>query len=278
MKKNKDKYRRRRKNKGKVSFTPRIIADTNIWLHVLKDNDKLYELTKKHLCPNYINLWEICNSGRLISHPNNIREALIKFVPLINKGLFEQPFRYLIRIANKKRVKKKRMIYKLPLIANDMLIMAKRIANGIYISKEQEKNFYDYITQEKKGLEEVKKWFRDMSKECQKRIKDKKKHMKKSSLKQIYNYLEFYAHEATDGKHSLHKLPKRNYELFAKTMDYFYKKLETGSLMWSKDDLYDLFILAYVRRGDKYWTKDQKWVNLIKEAGCEEYLFNPEIN
>lgn len=278
MKKNKDKYRHRRKNKGKVSFTPRIIADTNIWLHVLKDNDKLYELTKKHLCPNYINLWEICNSGRLISHPNNIREALIKFVPLINKGLFEQPFRYLIRIANKKRVKKRRMVYKLPLIANDMLIMAKRIANGIYISKEQEKNFYDYITQKKKGLEEVKKWFRDMSKECQKRIKDKKKHMKKSSLKQIYNHLEFYAHKATDGKHSLHKLPKRNYELFAKTMDYFYKKLETGSLMWSKDDLYDLFILAYVRRGDKYWTKDQKWINLIKEAGCEEYLFNPEIN
>ena len=47
--------------------------------------------------------------------------------------------------------------------------------------------------------------------------------------------------------------------------------------VWKENDLNDLFILAYVRRGDKYWTKDQKWIDLIKEAGCEEYLFNPDV-
>ena len=56
-------------------------------------------------------------------------------------------------------------------------------------------------------------------------------------------------------------------------MDLFYKKLETGSTVWKENDLNDLFILAYVRRGDKYWTKDRKWIDLIKEAGCEEYLY-----
>ncbi|WP_291596775.1 hypothetical protein [Bacteroides sp.] len=268
---------RRRKNKRKKTFVSRIIADTNIWLHILKDNDELLESTKKYLCPNYINLWELCNSGRLISHPNNIREAFIKLMPLINKGLFEQPLRYLIRMANRKCVKKKRVTYELLPKTNDMLTMAKRIINGAYISEKHKENFHNYITQEKKGLEDLKNSFREMSKQCQKVIKNKKKHMNRLSIEQIYDYLNFYAQKATNGRNNLHKLPRRNYELLTKTMDYFYKKLETGSLVWSRDDLYDLFILAYVRRGDKYWTKDQKWIDLIKEAGCEEYLFNPDV-
>ena len=39
------------------------------------------------------------------------------------------------------------------------------------------------------------------------------------------------------------------------------------------NDWFDFSILAYVQPGDKYWTNDRKWLRLIKEAGCEEYLY-----
>ena len=41
------------------------------------------------------------------------------------------------------------------------------------------------------------------------------------------------------------------------------------------NDYMDIFNLAYVRKGDKYWTHEKKWIALIKEVGCERYLFNP---
>ena len=37
--------------------------------------------------------------------------------------------------------------------------------------------------------------------------------------------------------------------------------------------LFDLFNLAYVRRGDKYWTNEKKWIDIIKAVGCEHYLY-----
>ena len=39
------------------------------------------------------------------------------------------------------------------------------------------------------------------------------------------------------------------------------------------NDWYDLTLLAYVEPGDKYWTKEGKWNQLIREAGCAAYLF-----
>jgi hypothetical protein len=39
------------------------------------------------------------------------------------------------------------------------------------------------------------------------------------------------------------------------------------------NDWFDFSILAYVQPGDKYWSNDKKWKILIKDAGCEKYLY-----
>lgn len=49
-----------------------------------------------------------------------------------------------------------------------------------------------------------------------------------------------------------------------------------GQEVWKRNDLFDLYNLAYVRRGDKYWTNEKKWIKLIKEAGCEKYLYTSD--
>lgn len=56
-------------------------------------------------------------------------------------------------------------------------------------------------------------------------------------------------------------------------LDKLFKDLETGERKWQRNDLFDLFNLAYVRRGDKYWTNEKKWIDIIKAVGCEHYLY-----
>lgn len=64
-------------------------------------------------------------------------------------------------------------------------------------------------------------------------------------------------------------------ELLMRTLDHLNKTLVTSKMKFEENDWFDLSILGYVQPGDKYWTKEKKWIRLIKEAGCEEYLFKP---
>lgn len=63
-------------------------------------------------------------------------------------------------------------------------------------------------------------------------------------------------------------------ELLIKTLDHFFKTLETSGMKVQANDWYDFAILAYIQPGDKYWTREKRWINLIKDAGCEEYLYD----
>lgn len=79
--------------------------------------------------------------------------------------------------------------------------------------------------------------------------------------------------QATDNKFCLKKMPLKEYELLILVLDKFFKDLETGERKWQRNDLFDLFNLAYVRRGDKYWTNEKKWIDIIKAVDCEHYLY-----
>jgi hypothetical protein len=266
----KNKLHRRRKNKCKAYFVPRIVADTNIWYY-LGSNKALLSKLKDQLTPTYVSLWELCNTGILKSDPLRVQNACRRILETQKNMIYEPPLRYLIKSCNKKKFKPKtiREIYAL-------LTISSRIAKGATIAKDKEEDFHQYILEKKQELKNIKVSMNELALVCKSKIKDKVKHKKAYSLPIIIGYLNFLAKQATNNKYNLKKLPLRNYELLICVMDLFYKKLETGSTIWSENDLNDLFILAYVRRGDKYWTKDQKWIDLIREAGCEEYLFNPE--
>ncbi len=58
-----------------------------------------------------------------------------------------------------------------------------------------------------------------------------------------------------------------------KTLDVYFKTIETTKMKMQSNDWYDFSIMAYVQPGDKYWTHDKWWVRLIHEAGCEGYLY-----
>lgn len=264
----KKELRRRRKNKLKASFVPRIVVDTNIW-YDLGDNETLFLKLKEKLAPTYVTLWELCHTGVLKNNPLKVRNACRRILEAQKNMIYGQPLRYLIKSCNKRKFKPNtiREIYSL-------LEASSRIVRGATIADDKKDDFHKYILENKQGLKDLRKSMGELAMRCKSTIKNKGKHRKAYSLPIIIDYLNFLAKQATNGQYDLRKLPLRDYELLICVMDLFYKKLETGSIVWKENDLNDLFILAYVRRGDKYWTKDQKWIDLIKEAGFDEYLFN----
>lgn len=259
---------RRRKRKKRKSFVPGIIVDTNIWLHVLNDNDDLFEKVKKQIVPMYNNLWELCITGIHERKPELARKAIQRMMLAQKNMIFSHPLRYLTEVANKKKFKRKILKG-----TYDLLDFSAAIANGGFIQENQKKAFQELIKERKQGLNDVADDYNKVAKECKEKIKNLKKHREQFTFPLTINYFNYLVSQATNNRFNLKRLPLRNYELLIRVADLFFKKIETGQEVWTRNDLFDLYNLAYVRRGDKYWTNEKKWIKLIKEAGCGEYLY-----
>lgn len=263
---NKKRLHLKRKRYKKKIFVPRVIVDTNIW-YALADDEELFNKVKSELYPIYNNLWELSNTGRIHSNPEKVMNTIRKVMLCSKRMIIDEPLKHLINKSNKG--------YK-PYITRhtqDMLNFTQKIANGYFIDENQKENFQKHIKETKEGLDEVKSNFNNTALECKERIKNYEKHRRKETWFLIVHFIDFMARQATEGKFNLKKLPLKDYELLILVMDKYFKKLETGETIWQRNDLYDLFNLAYVRRGDKYWTNEKKWIDIIKEVGCEHYLY-----
>lgn len=66
----KNDYEKRRLNRrikaGQRPPTYRIIPDTNIWYLLGRDNDVFEKVKDKTICPNYVNITELSNTGNLV--------------------------------------------------------------------------------------------------------------------------------------------------------------------------------------------------------------------
>lgn len=262
----KKKLHRRRKNYKKGTFIPRIIADTNIWYQLGKD-DALFDAIKDKLTPIYNNLWEMSNTGALYKKPDLVRNGIRKVMLCSKKMIIAEPLKYLIKRANRNYQ------VKIGTYTKQMLIFTQKIANGYYIDEKQKEQFYNYIQQSKEPLNQIANNFNMTAFECKNKIKNYKKHRQTNTYFLVVQYLDFLARQATNNLFGLRKLPLKEYELLVLVLDKYFKELETGERKWERNDLFDLFNLAYIRRGDKYWTNERKWIDIIKAVGCEHYLY-----
>ena len=258
----------KRKNRKKRTFVPRIIVDTNIWYQLGKD-EVLFDKVKDQLTPVYNNLWEMSNTGALYDRPDMVRNGIRKAMLCSKRMILTEPLKYLAQRANEKFPVKIRVYTK------QMLIFTQKIANGYGIDDRQKEEFYLYIQQSKKQLEQIADNFNNTALECKSKIKNYKKHRETNTYFLTIRYLDFMVQQATEKQFNLKKLPIKEYELLILVLDKFFKELETGERKWQRNDLFDIFNLAYVRRGDKYWTNEKKWIDIIKSVGCEHYLYKP---
>lgn len=62
-------------------------------------------------------------------------------------------------------------------------------------------------------------------------------------------------------------------ELFVNTFATFYQELSLSGMKYQPNDVGDLHNLVYVRPNDKYWTKETRWLKIIRKLDhMEHYL------
>lgn len=256
----------KRKNHKKRTFVPRIIVDTNIWYQLGKD-EALFNKVKGKLTPVYNNLWEMANTGALYDRPDMVRNGIRKAMLCSKRMILAKPLKYLTKRANKKFPVKMRVY------TEQLLIFTQKIANGYGLDEKQKEEFHHYIQQSKEKLKQIADDFNKTALECKSKIKNYKKHREANTYFLTIRYLDFMVQQATGKQFNLKKLPLKEYELLILVLDKFFKELETGERKWQRNDLFDIFNLAYVRRGDKYWTNEKKWIDIIKAVDCDHYLY-----
>lgn len=243
----------------------KIIADTNIWYGLGQDKKLFEKVSKYFICPTFANIHELSKSENLLDKEELSRSAIQMLFKFKENTIYEPPFIYLARL-------KQDYEYDIVLEIGQWLEFTSKFAKGHSINPEKKEVFKEEILAGRKNLEEVAKLFNDEAENIRTRILNKKAHKKIDTYQITAEFINFCVEQSTKGKVNLDGFNLDNIELLVKTLDRFFKTLETSHMKVQANDWYDFAILTYVQPGDKYWTREKRWINLINEAGCGHYL------
>lgn len=243
----------------------KIIADTNIWYGLGQDKKMFEKVRKYFICPTFANIHELSKSENLLDKEELSRSAIQILFKFKENTIYEPPFIYLARL-------KQDYEYDIVLEIGQWLEFTSKFAKGHSINPEKKEFFKQEILAGRKNLEEVAKYFNDEAENIRTRILNKKAHKKIDTYQITAEFINFCVEQSTKGKVNLDGFNFDNIELLVKTLDRFFKTLETSHMKVQANDWYDFAILTYVQPGDKYWTREKRWINLINEAGCGHYL------
>lgn len=243
----------------------KIIADTNIWYGLGQDKELFEKFSKEPISPTFANIHELSKSENLIEKEDLSRSAIQMLFKFKENAIYEPPFIHLAQLKQE---------YKYNIVSEigHWLEFTSKFAKGHSIDPEKKEIFKQEILSCRKNLEEVTKSFNDEAENIRKRILDKKAHKRIDTYQITAEFINFCVEQSTKGKVNLDGFELDNIELLLKTLDHFFKTLETSQMKVQANDWYDFAILTYVQPGDKYWTREKRWQNLINDAGCSHYL------
>ena len=243
----------------------KIIADTNIWYGLGQENELFEKFSKEPISPTFANIHELSKSENLLDKEELSRSAIQKLFKFKENAIYEPPFIYLAQLKQE---------YKYNIVSEigHWLEFTSKFAKGHSIDPKKKEIFKQEILSGRKNLEEVAKLFNDEAENIRKRILYKKEHRKIDTYQITAEFINFCVLQSTQGAVNIDGFELDNIELLIKTLDHFFKTLETSRMKVQANDWYDFAILTYVQPGDKYWTREKRWINLITDAGCGHYL------
>jgi len=244
----------------------RIIADTNIWYYLGDNADLFNEVKDEPICPTYVSILELSKSDNILNNEDYSRKAIRKLFDFQKNGIFEPPIIYLAQLHNE-------FVFDPMSEIGDMLGFTTKFANGYSIDESKKGEFKKTIDSIRGNLNSGADFFNEEADKIRAKIFDKKSHKKIDTTQITGAFLNFMVESATKNNYSLEGFDLNRIELLLKTLDHFFKTIETSSMKIKDNDWYDFLILTYVQPGDKYWTNDKKWLKLITDAGCEDYLY-----
>ena len=179
---------------------------------------------KDYLFPTYVNLWELTNTGSLVSKYSVVRRAIQKMLLCKDLLLFVEPLKYLIELSNKNCTLGRSEYVK------QLFLMAQKVSDGAAIKEELQSEFELYINKAKEEMQNVGIKINEMAVECKMKIKNNQKHRKLLTLPIVYQLVNSWVDTATNGRYKLKKYILSNNELFFKVLDYYFTMFRGGSV------------------------------------------------
>ena len=262
----------------------KIVCDTNVWYYVENGKIKLEDYNLKFpLYSTYLSLNELLTTVQWNSNP----ELIFRVIETMRKNSFiilATPQNYVTGIClgiesdilNNNTILE--MQYKL---------MFCQAAKEDFYSTSTEKTIFkawiDYVNNFNLYHQETANYAemlvhdlqkQAINKEYKKAVYENKKASEaKSNLFTESKYRTIFGED-------LSKLPiyLSQFELFNNTQFQFIKSIRVAGFGHNANDFEDMDNLMYVNEGDLYWTEENRWLNLIKEAGMTKYLERPKVN
>lgn len=243
-----------------------IICDTHIWYEI--GNGRITDIPKNcKLVATFNSIDEFSRTKNLVNHPEYTMkgvQAMFKYSR--EHAIYEPPLVYLKKLSDK--------TYKYEVVEKhyNILRFTEKVAKGHAIDLSKTEEYSKFCEERKNELQSVSDIFNQQAAQLKAKIKDLKAHRRENSIPLNRELISLFVAKATgtDG------LPKdfdwKKIELFENVLKVYFNALETGEIQSDANDWYDLFLLIYVMPGRKIWTKEKKWLRLIKQAGMEAYL------
>lgn len=244
-----------------------IICDTNIWYY-LGDGTINPSIigNEDRLISNYNNIDELAMTQSLISNTPYIVNAIQSVFKYSSHTIIDSPFFYLKKLSNPP------FNYDTSLDIEPMLEFFKQLANGETILPEKEQEFKNMSEERKERLQLAADAMNDKAQKIKAKLNGQELIKRNDRIPDARVLISEYV-SLQCGEPLPEDFDWTQIELFENVMLDFYIKMEKGIITLKRNDWYDMFLLAYVKPGDKVWTRENRWKNIINEAGMGKYLF-----
>jgi hypothetical protein len=245
----------------------KIIADTHIYYYLGAEPELYVKVKGELVSPTFLNIVELCKTENLIDREEYVREAVRKIFSFKHLVTLEPPF---IHIA------KMHCDYDYDPIERfgDFLTFTQEFAKGVKLDKAKIDIFRAWAKKINADFMGAANFANQQAEIINQQIKNKKEHWKKDTIQLTARFIEAFVIGNTQQKCHLEGFDLNQIELLIKSLDTFFKTLELSNMKMQANDWFDFALLAYVQPGDKIWTREKRWINLIKEAGCADYLID----
>lgn len=246
----------------------KIICDTNVWYSLGVNPPSKKFLENNYLVGTFHAIDELSRTDQVITNYPIVQKAIQALITYPKMHLYEPPLIYLKRRDNPK------YIYNPATELSGILKLTSLFANGQKITKEIEDDFKAHSNRRKDDLQAAADILNGIAAEIKPTITNKEKHVEENSIPLNRNLISMFVAAFTSNGGLSDSFDWSKLELFENVLKTLFNELETGAIILTQNDWYDLFNMIYVSPDDKYWTYDRKWIKLIKRAGMEKYLFD----
>lgn len=249
----------------------KVICDTHIWYYMGAGSINVASINSDiELIATYVNIDELSRTPHLIKNVAIVRDAINAIFQNNSHVYFEPPLAYLKQLSDSN--------FQYDIIENigDILEFTQSIANGDDIEHSKLGEFEELIKYKTNNLKIAANLCNEEALKIQRTKKNKKKHRALNSLPLTRELISQMVGLSTNSFGLPETFDWTKIELFENVLNQFFIELEVSKMKIKPNDWFDIFQLIYVQPNNKIWTREIRWIEIIKYAKMDKYLF--ELN